>query len=97
MARTAVTAPAGRGSTGRRARRWPTSRDGEWTADDLSKGRHLSHKYRKQLAARTAAMIQRLTGADSVEVIDADTMEETHEQTWLTLESLNVIMRRWKR
>ena len=27
--------------------------DGEWTGDDVSKGRHLSHKYRKQLAARS--------------------------------------------
>ena len=25
--------------------------DAEWTGDDVSKGRHLSHKYRKQLAA----------------------------------------------
>ena len=69
-------------ATGTLLARRPADR---WSADDLRRGRRLSHKYRKQLAGSdTAAMMQRLTGADSVEVIDADKpwrkQMQTHKQ-----------------
>ena len=69
--------------------------EAQWGPVDLDHGRRLSHKYRKQLVGRPplhaletreryeriTGMVQRLTGADSVEVIDADKMEEPSEAT----------------
>ena len=77
-------------ATGTLLARRPADR---WSADDLRRGRRLSHKYRKQLASRppldellspAAASMQRLMGADSIEVIDADAMEDTNGQKQAT-------------
>ena len=68
-ARTAVTAPAGAGGTARRGTALADKLDAEWTGDDVSKGRHLSNKYRKQLAARPPL----------VELVPDDWQEEAAE------------------